>query len=83
MSLTYEGKAVIIVFLDLINSFGIAPHKFIIMKLLKYGLDEQTVGWIKNWSKSWTQRAVVSVSQGSVLGQILFHFFISDLDDGK
>lgn len=30
-------------------NFGTVPRKFSIEKLLKYGLDEQIVKWIKNW----------------------------------
>ena len=44
-----KGKAVDIVYLHFSKAFDTVSHKFLIEKLLIYGLDVQTVQWIENW----------------------------------
>lgn len=48
------------VFLDFSKAFDTVSPKILTEKLLKYGLDEQAVRWIKNWVNGWAQRIVVS-----------------------
>ena len=77
--------------MDLSKAFDCIPHDLLIAKLYAYGFDEDalvlTYSYLKrrkqcvriNNTYSTFQEVIFGVHQGSVLGPILFNFYINDL----
>ena len=88
-----EGSSVDIIYLDIQKAFDKVPHQRLHRKLKAHGIGDGIIEWIEQWLTGRRQYVVVDgdvsiwksvlsgVSQGSVLGPLLFSIYISDFDD--
>ena len=77
--------------MDLSKAFDMLPHSLIIQKLAKYGADDNTLSLIKDYLTDRKQRVKLAgtfspwlpvqrgISQGSILGPLLFNIFLNDI----
>lgn len=64
-SLKYEKEVVNVIFPSFIKTFDSVFREILKEKLLKYGLDEQTVKWIENWLNGQSQSTLISGAKTS------------------
>jgi hypothetical protein len=86
-----EGVSIDAIIIDFSKAFDLVPHDRLLMKLAASGVDSRLVVWVREFLVGRTQRVRVEgqlseevrvtsgVTQGSVLGLLLFLAYVNDI----
>jgi hypothetical protein len=85
-----DGGQVDVVYLDFSKAFDRVPHNILINQLQSFGFSNKLLSWFKNYLSNRFQRVVINghessylpvlsgVPQGSILGPLLFLYYINN-----
>ena len=88
-----QGKYTLGIFLDLSKAFNTVNHNTLLEKLKAYGIQSENLIWFRSYLSNRkqfilnddfkTKMKIVKCGfpQGSILGPLLFHVFVSDLSN--